>query len=290
MAMTNPLTRAELVQGFGALGVCTGDLVIAHASLSAFGYIVGGAHTLCLALQSVLGATGTLVMPGFTPQLCHPATWSPRRLNGADPAQLAAEMPCFDPTATPVARAIGRVADCFRAMAEVQRSAHPHTSFLSHGPAANDLLTPHPTAYRFSRAGPLGRLYQADAKVLLLGVPWSRCTALHLAEYDSPYPGRRWGTWSVPVSTPRGEPTRWELVDELLVWEGDFELIGANFLVSAPAGTSDAHIGAAHCRLVPMRQLVEFARAWLPRQRDLRAYGVPPGWVGVRTDDDPLPP
>jgi aminoglycoside 3-N-acetyltransferase len=287
--MNEPITRAELVQGLGALGVRTGDLLIVHASLSAFGHIVGGAHALCLALGDAVGAPGTLVMPGFTPQLCHPTTWSASRLDGAAPARLAAHMPSFDSRATPVARTIGRTADCFRAMPEVHRSAHPHTSFLAQGPKAASLLATHPAAYRFSRWGPLGRLYQADAKVLLLGVPWSRCTALHLAEYECAYPGRRQGGWLVPGVAPPGAPTVWEAVDELLVWEGDFDLLGADFIDSAPASYTVARIGAAHCRLVGMRELVRFALAWLPQRRDLRAYGVPPGWIDVCLADAPLP-
>lgn len=285
--MAEPVMRSELERGLAGLGVRPGDIIIAHASLSQFGYVVGGAFTLCLALRDALGTTGTLVMPGFTPQLCHPTSWRPSRLAGADPARLAREMPCFDPDATPVAATMGVVPECLRGMPGTARSTHPHTSFLAQGPLSSTVAATHPLEYRLSSHSPLGRLWELDAKVLMLGVSWSKCTALHLAEYSTVYPGRRRGLWPVPVSA--GEETQWRPTEELLVWEGDFDRIGADFEASSPRTLARARIGAADCLLVSLREAVRFAASWLARHRDLRPYANPPGWSDIEEATAPLP-
>lgn len=282
--MAQPVTRSDIVRCLQALGVRPGDVVMAHVSLSAFGFVVGGPISVCLALRDAVGGAGTLVMPGFTPQLCHPASWRAGRLDGADPERLAAEMPYFDPAAIPVNGTMGVTAECFRALPGTSRSNHPHTSFLARGPLAQEVVGSHPLAYRFSRHGPLGRLADLDAKVLLMGVPWARCTAFHLAEYEVPYPGRRRGRWPVPVKA--GHATRWELVDELLVWEGDFDEMGSAF--QAASAVAVVPLGAGSCTLASVRDVVGFAMEWLPAHRNLTSYGNPPGWLDIRDADTAL--
>ncbi|MFE5792657.1 aminoglycoside N(3)-acetyltransferase [Streptomyces sp. NPDC056503] len=284
---TAPVTRSTLVRGMAALGVGPGRTVLAHASLSRFGYVAGGEHTVCLALEEVLGARGTLVMPGFSPQLVHPAAWRPARLNGADPVALADDMPSFDRASTPVAATIGVVAQCLRAMPGTRRSGHPHTSFLARGPEAEAIVADHPLEYRLSTLGPLGRLWALDAVVLLLGVSWSKCTALHIAEYLAPYPGRRQGRWPVPVAGPAG--VRWVEVPELVVWEGDFERLGRAFEQARPESVRRRRIGDADCVAVSLRSLVRFAVRWLPAHRDLRGLADPPGWSAVEPATGVLP-
>lgn len=114
----------------------------------------------------------------------------------------------------------------------------------------------------------------------MLGVDWSRCTALHLAEYEQDYPGRRCGSWPIPIAGGTG--TRWRDADELLVWEGDFNAIANGFAASFPDAVASLRLGAADCHLVRLRDIVEFTVALLPGNRDLRRYGVPPGWTHVR--------
>jgi aminoglycoside 3-N-acetyltransferase len=285
--MVERVTRADISRGLAELGVRPGAVVVAHASLSALGTVVGGEHSVCLALADAVGSTGTVVMPGFSPQLVHPAAWRPERLAGADADALAAAMPPFDPASTPVAATIGAVAQCLRATPGTERSPHPHTSFLARGPRAAAIVAAHPLRYRLSSLGPLGQLWKAGAQVILLGVPWSKCSAIHLAEYEAPYPGRRQGAWAVPVGA--GAPMRWAQVPELLVWEGDFDRLGAEFETAPSRPARRVRIGAADCLSTSLRDLARFAAAWLPTHRDLRAYGDPPGWSSVRAAPDPLP-
>ena len=61
-----PFYRQELKDLLRQLGLERGDTVMLHASLKAFGYLIGGAETIIEALLSTLGPEGTLVMPSQT--------------------------------------------------------------------------------------------------------------------------------------------------------------------------------------------------------------------------------
>ncbi|MFI7406697.1 aminoglycoside N(3)-acetyltransferase [Streptomyces sp. NPDC049541] len=282
------VTRSALAEGLTGLGIRPGATVIAHTSLSSFGYVVGGAHSVLLALRDTLGPQGTLVMPAFTPQLCHPHTWrAPDLARAAADPDTAAQMPPFDPRRTPVARTMGVLPELLRTQPGTRRSSHPHVSFAAQGPLADGIVRDHPAAWRLAAHGPLGRLWDLDATVLLLGAPWEKCTALHLAEYATAYPGRRAGLWAVPEPDGHGR-TRWLEVPELLVWEGDFDGIGAAY-EAAGGPLATARVGGALCRAVPLRPLVRFACRRLADHRDLSRAVPPPGWRDVVDAESPLP-
>lgn len=57
------LTGEDLRAGFRALGMEPGTTVMAHSSLSAFGWVEGGAETVIRTLLAALGETGTLALP-----------------------------------------------------------------------------------------------------------------------------------------------------------------------------------------------------------------------------------
>ncbi|MEY2248252.1 aminoglycoside N(3)-acetyltransferase [Streptomyces sp. BF23-18] len=282
------VTRSALADGLTALGIRPGATVIAHTSLSSFGYVVGGAHSVLLALRDTLGPRGTLVMPAFTPQLCHPSTWrAPDLAHAAADPRTAAQMPPFDPRRTPAARTMGVLPELLRTQPGTLRSCHPHVSFAAQGPRAETIVREHPTAWRFAAHGPLGRLWDLDATVLLLGAPWHKTTALHLAEYATAYPGRRSGLWAVPEPDGHGG-SRWQAVPELLVWEGDFDPLGAAYETSG-APLAGTRIGGARCRALPLRDLVRFACRWLAEHRDLSRTLAPPGWHDVVDAEAPVP-
>ncbi|MGW7264861.1 aminoglycoside N(3)-acetyltransferase [Streptomyces sp. NPDC054842] len=282
------VTRDAIGEGLAALGVRPGATVITHTSLSSFGYVVGGAQSVLLALRDAVGPQGTLVMPAFTPQLCHPHTWRRPELAAAaaDPG-TAAQMPCFDPLRTPAARTMGTLPELLRTQPGARRSTHPHVSFTAQGPRAERIVREHPLAWRLAAHGPLGRLWDMDATVLLLGTPWQKCTALHLAEYATAYPGRRAGRWAVPAPDAHGR-TSWREVPELLVWEGDFDALGDAYEAAGRPLTT-ARVGGALCRAVPLREVVRFACHWLARHRDLSRGLPPPGWRDVVHAPRPLP-
>ncbi|MGO7215267.1 aminoglycoside N(3)-acetyltransferase [Rhizobium ruizarguesonis] len=273
------MTRDVLVSGLMELGVRNAGVVMVHASLSAFGHVIGGAATLCTAIRDAAGADGTVLMPGFTPQLVHPEHRPPKPGQTVSQSSDGPPSEVFDREVTEVGRRIGKTARYFRSLHGTQRSAHPLTSFLANGLEAHALIGCHPLPNRLSDDGPLGALYKRNALVLMLGVSWQQCTALHLAEYRTAYRGRRFGTWSVPVAGAFGPV--WESVEDLLLWEGDFNSIG-NGIMSRPAlGARVIRVGTACCIAVRIQPIVDFASDWMATQRDLSSFSTPPAWTGV---------
>ena len=58
--ITNLVTKAELIEALKSHGLAPGMIVEVHSSLSAFGFVVGGAQTVVDALIDVLGYSGTI--------------------------------------------------------------------------------------------------------------------------------------------------------------------------------------------------------------------------------------
>lgn len=70
-----PVTVDSLQADFTALGVESRMVLLDHSSLSAMGWVNGGAVAVIIALQHVLGSTGTLVMPAHSMGLTDPSGW-----------------------------------------------------------------------------------------------------------------------------------------------------------------------------------------------------------------------
>ena len=93
----------------------------------------------------------------------------------------------FDAATSPTA-GMGVVAETFRtrpgpARPGTRRSGHPAASICLNGPDADRCLGPHDLAWAAGENMPLGRLRHLEAMMLLLiGVGWNRCSALHTAE------------------------------------------------------------------------------------------------------------
>ena len=70
-----PATLPSLAADFEALGVQPGMVLVVHSSLKALGFVNGGPVAVILALEQVLGAEGTLVMPTHTADNSEPVNW-----------------------------------------------------------------------------------------------------------------------------------------------------------------------------------------------------------------------
>jgi aminoglycoside N3'-acetyltransferase len=76
---------------------------------------------------------------------------------------------------------MGIVAETFWRMPGVRRSDSPH-AFAAVGPLAKRLTGPHPVHTPHGLDSPVGRVYELDGRVLLLGVGHDANTTIHLAE------------------------------------------------------------------------------------------------------------
>ena len=105
---TTPATVDTLARDLRALGLAEGQTVLVHTSLSALGYVITGPVTLLLALEEVLGPTGTLMMPTHSSDLSDPAAWVSPPVPFEWIEIIRTEMPAFDPHLTPT-RGMGRI-------------------------------------------------------------------------------------------------------------------------------------------------------------------------------------
>ena len=62
----NELTKEDIEEALRKSGICEGDTVMVHSSVSAFGHIIGGPKTIIDAFLNVIGESGTLMAPAFT--------------------------------------------------------------------------------------------------------------------------------------------------------------------------------------------------------------------------------
>lgn len=258
-----PVTRHDCDIALANLGVREGDVLVVHCSLSSLGWVVGGAQTVLGALVGAVGETGTLTMPSHSGGLSDPANWR----NPAVPEEwwdaIRAEMPAFDPHLTPL-REMGVVAETFHRLPGTLRSAHPTVSHMANGPLAGHITAHHVPETGLGDGSPLGRLYDAGAKILLLGVDHDNDTSLHLAEHRADWPGRRTRHQGSPIMIDGRRV--WVTYDELHLHTDDFVDVGRAH--AEEHGEQVEPLGAGFVRCVDMRSIVDFATAWFSANRN----------------------
>lgn len=259
------LPRSELAAQFRALGVQPGHTLIMHSSLKAVGdWIPGGVQAVVLALFDVLGADGTLMMPAQSSDNTDPAYWSAPPVPESWWPVIRAEMPPYDPAATPT-RGLGVLAEYFRTLPGVQRSDHPNLSFAARGKQAEYLVSAQPREAPFGNDSPLGRLVALGGYVLLMGVDHSSNTTLHLAEHRAGWPSKRGIQQGAAVM--RDGARRWEILNEEIDYNADdFSAIGADYEQSI--GYAPGRIGQAAARYLSAAPMVAYAAQWMNRHRE----------------------
>lgn len=263
-----PITKPMIMTALTAVGVESGAVVIVHSSLSGVGWVVGGARTVVEALLEAVGDDGTIVMPAQA-ALSDPATWVNPPVPESWHETIRANEPAFDPDLTPIP-GMGQVAEHFRHRARIRHSGHPAVGFVARGAHADAIVARHPLEHALDDSSPLGRLYELDARIVLIGVDHDNNTSLHLAEHRADYPGKRTVTQSAPMMSDGIR--RWVDYADLDRDEDDFVNIGAAF--SAAGGDHvTAPLGYGRVAACSMRALVDFAVTWFEQNR---GAGSPP--------------
>jgi aminoglycoside 3-N-acetyltransferase len=267
-----PRTRASLATDLRALGVRPGEVLLAHSSLSALGWTVGGEIAVVQALLDVLGPDGTLVVPTQTGGNSDPRHWrSPPVPEQWWPA-IRAAMPGYDPAVTPP-RGMGAVAEGVRRWPGAVRSGHPQFSFAAVGAAAARLMAVHDLESPFGERSPLAALEAAGARVLLAGVGYGSCTALHLAETRVPGAPAEVNECAV---TTAGGGREWISYPATVAVADDFGQLGEAFEAGFPVVAGA--LGSARARLVPLEAIVAFGTRWIAGHRTQTIAGGRPRW------------
>jgi aminoglycoside 3-N-acetyltransferase len=183
-------TEDSLVEDLTEFGLSEGMHLIVHASMPAIGPIDGGAAALLRAFRRVLGDTGTLLVPTFTPEFYDPAESEDRPDSEDGIERLRAGVGVFDPRTTPASReAAGVFAEEVRRQPDAYRSDHPVASFAAIGALAEPLTAHVPFHYPLGSESPIARLHANKGWTVLIGAGPEDNVALHLAEIwaNAPY-------------------------------------------------------------------------------------------------------
>jgi len=160
-------SKKELFEMLLRLGVERGDTLLVHSSLDQFSAFRGKPMDIILALQEVVGPSGTLLMPTL-----------PFR---GSAVEYVRELRVFDARRTP--SQMGMLTELFRRISGVVRSTHPTHAVAAWGMRASEIVEAHhASATPCGRQTPYGRLLDHHGKILFLGTDISVMTFFHTVE------------------------------------------------------------------------------------------------------------
>ncbi len=133
MAMDRQIVlKQDILDALSAVGMCAGQAVMVHCSLSSLGYVCGGAQPVIEALLQTVGEAGTIMMPTQSWKNLDPESG----VHWQEPQEwwqlIRDNWPAYDKRITPT-NTMGAVAEMFRTWPGTFRSDHPARSV-----AAND--------------------------------------------------------------------------------------------------------------------------------------------------------
>lgn len=233
------------------VGIKQGDVVIVHSSLKSVGNVTGGAETVIKAFQKVLTEKGTLVLPTFTFSLI----------------QWAKEP--FNKNTTP--SRVGIITEIFRQMDGVSRNNHPTHSIAAWGALKDELIQTDLTAPPCGIGSVFEKLFNLNAKILMLGTRQDTNTMLHFCEKKA---GLKY--INIPFSTDReheialmkdGEAIKEVIISEVPGCSRGFNK-SEKYLRKAGI-IKDVWIGEARSQLLEAKPLVKEMVKILKRHPDL---------------------
>lgn len=257
--------KEDIIRALKDVGVHEGQTIMVHTSLSGFGFVCGGAQTMIEALLECTGEEGTLMMPAQSWKNLDPETG----VHWEEPREwwqtIRDNWPAYDKAITPT-NTMGAVAEMFRKWPGALRSDHPARSVAALGRYAEYLTRDHDLSNIFGEGSPVGKLYELDGYVLLMGVGYDKNTSIHLADVRAEYPGKHYVTeHSAMMVNGKRE---WAAYQTLFVDGEDFEQIGEAFELQG--NMSRVLLGNGSICLMRQRELVDFAVDWIQQNRRVK--------------------
>ena len=165
------VTQADIEKSLKELGLKAGDTVLFHSSLKSFGQVDGGADAVISAFLSTVTNEGTVVAPTLVQKEFDTAyeTWSMDKPSD-----------------------VGYITEVFRKMPEAKRSNQATHSVAAIGNKADYYTKTHGNSglrvgvygfSPFSKDSPWQKMYEDNAKVVMIGVDFEVLTFKHLYEY-----------------------------------------------------------------------------------------------------------
>ena len=173
--MGGPHTRESLARDLRALRLEPGDMVFVHSSFKSLGPVEGGAAAVVGALEDAVGPEGLILMPSFNlvEHDKRATTWNVET----------------SPATT------GWITEFFRTMPGTVRSDHYSHSVAARGRRAHEFVSEHlsreglespwdkdPWGKCYGMRSPMMKAYDADGKLLMLGVDYHSSTYVHVVE------------------------------------------------------------------------------------------------------------
>ncbi len=176
-------TKADLIRHIKALGIRSTDTVMVHTSLKSIGVIDAGSKTTA---ETYIDALKEAVCDGLLLIPAH--TWAVIQQEGQE-FDVRTTLPNIGAVPTVAVKLAARAYDEGRT--DCVRSLHPTHSVVAFGKRAADYVsgdrfaeTPAP------KEGSFGKLYEEDAKILLVGVNQGRNTFFHAVDEYLDIPNR----------------------------------------------------------------------------------------------------
>ena len=254
--------KEDIVNSFKEAGVSQGQSIMVHTSLSSLGFVCGGAQIVIEALLECVGEAGTIMMPTQSWKNLDPSTG----VHWEEPEEwwqvIRDNWPAYNKDITPT-NTMGAVAEMFRKWPGTLRSDHPARSIAANGKYAEYLTKDHDLSNIFGEGSPIGKLYELDGYVLLIGVGYDKNTSIHLADVRANYPGKH---NCKEYSAILENNTRiWKEYETLFVDGEDFEQIGEAF--EKEYKVKKVALGNGTITLMKQRDIVDFAVKWIEKNR-----------------------
>ena len=249
--ITSVITKDQLIQSFKELGVEEGMTLEVHSSLSAFDYVVGGAQTIVDALLDTVGYEGTIAMAMQDSSNSDPAGWQNPPIVHELHQVIRENTPAFNRKESNASE-MGAVVENLRRREGVSASFSPSCAYVAWGKYARLICGRQPLHFPLGEGSPTSHLYDLDGYALLLGVSYSNCTALHLAEYRSDRRGIIVNAGAVEMENQRV----WKKYLDMDLDASVFEEIGMQ--MERFLDVRRMKINGASCILFNIREAVDF--------------------------------